>query len=248
MAHNVKCLICGQTFDTEIYEAVRLKKSLKTHTSFKSVRYVHKTCKELHPEISDDHFESEVTVLKEDLKEKNKNLILNKKQEEITVNMQTGAITAKPKHTENTERLEKEQKEKEDFERLKDTIRDIFGNSVDWSRTIIQIKSLKEKRGYSYSGMMRSLIYYYQKLGNEPQRTYGSAVSIVPYVYEKAYNYYYNIWLLQQRNKQENLEYKANPTQEIRNITIKEPERTPIKIEMRKPLFGFLEEDNIGEN
>ena len=34
----------------------------------------------------------------------------------------------------------------------------------------------------------------------------------------------------------------------IKNVTIKEPERTPIKIEMRKPLFGFLEEDNIGEN
>ena len=73
-------------------------------------------------------------------------------------------------------------------------------------------------------------------------------IGIIPYVYDSAYNYYYNIWLLQQRNKQENLEYKANPTQEIKNVTIKEPERTPIKIKMRKPLFGFLEEDNIGEN
>ena len=109
------------------------------------------------------------------------------------------------------------------------------------------MEAIKKKYGYTYSGMMRSLIYYYQKMGNDPMKSTGG-IGIIPYVYDSAYNYYYNIWLLQQRNKQENLEYKANPTQEIKNVTIKEPERTPIKIEMRKPLFGFLEEDNIGEN
>lgn len=228
MAHNVKCLICGETFDRDVHEAVKVN----------SRRYAHKTCAELHPEIKT----MEVIPPAQSLKQTNEKLVLNKEQEQITINMQTGAITAK------SAQLKAEQQEKEDYERLKDTIRDIFGSSVDWSRTVRQIQSLKKKNGYTYSGMMRSLIYYYQKLGNEPNKTYGSAVGIVPYVYEKAYNYYYQLWLLQQRNIENNLQYKALPTQEIRNISVKLPENKPIKVEMRKPLFDFLEEDNIGEN
>ncbi len=227
MAHNVKCLICGQTFDRDIYEAVKVN----------SRRYAHKTCADQHPEIKT----MEAVTPAQSLKQNNEQLVLNKEQEQITINMQTGAVTAK------SAQLKEEQKEKEDLERLKDTIRDLFGNKAVWSRIMRQINSYKKKYGYTYSGMMRSLIYYYQKMGNDPMKSTGG-IGIIPYVYDSAYNYYYNIWLLQQRNKQENLEYKANPTQEIRNVTIKEPERTPIKIEMRKPLFGFLEEDNIGEN
>ncbi len=227
MAHNVKCKICGQTFDRDIYEAVKVS----------AARYAHKTCAELHPEIKT----MEAITPKESLKQNNEKLILNKEQEQITVNMKTGAVTAK------SAQLKEEQKEKEDFERLKDTIRDIFGDSVVWSRVIKQINSYRKKYGYSYSGMMRSLIYYYQKMGNDPRKSNGS-IGIIPHIYDAAYNYYYQLWLLQQRNIDNNLQYKTLPTQEIKNVNIKLPESKPIKIEMRKPLFDFLEEDNVGEN
>lgn len=228
MAHYVICKICGEKFDRDIYEAVKVG----------SRRYAHKSCVELHPETKD------VTVAErpeKTLENINKKMVLTEDQEKITINMSTGAVTAESK------KILEEQKEAENLVMLKDTINSIFGSYCNWSMTMRQINSYKKKYGYSYTGMARTLIYYYEKLGNDPRSSNGS-VGIIPYIYDKAYDYYYNVWLRQQQNMENNLTYKHLSTEETKTIDIIKPISEPIKIEMRKPHFNFLEEDNIEED
>ena len=65
-----------------------------------------------------------------------------------------------------------------------------------------QIKKYVEEYGYTYSGIMKALIYYYEIKGNkfDLAKTNGG-IGIVPFVYEKAYNYYYNIILYKNQER-----------------------------------------------
>lgn len=59
---------------------------------------------------------------------------------------------------------------------------------------------------------------------------------IVPYVYQKAYNYYYSLWEAQQKNKEKIIEYYVP---KVKEIIIPAPER---KVKKRKN-FSFLDEE-----
>jgi hypothetical protein len=48
------------------------------------------------------------------------------------------------------------------------------------------------KYNYTYSGIHRSLEYFYEVKGNSLDKANGG-IGIVPFVYQDAYNYYYSL-------------------------------------------------------
>lgn len=98
-----------------------------------------------------------------------------------------------------------------------------------------QIERYIKENNFSYSGIRRSLIYFYEVKQNSLEKS-NDGIGIVPWIYQEAYQYYYNLWLAQQRNQNKNVEeYKAHTI----TISIAPPKR---KIKKRK-LFSFLDEE-----
>ncbi len=98
-----------------------------------------------------------------------------------------------------------------------------------------QIKIYINDNHYTYSGIEKSLRYFYEVKGNSIEKANGG-IGIVPYVYKDAYNYYYAQWEAQQKNKDKKVENYI-PKEEI--IVIKPPQR---KVKKRK-LFSFLDKE-----
>ena len=63
-----------------------------------------------------------------------------------------------------------------------------------------QIKQYIEDYHYTYSGIHKSLTYFYEIKGNSIDKANGG-IGIVPYIYQKAYQYYFSLWEAQQKNK-----------------------------------------------
>jgi hypothetical protein len=83
--------------------------------------------------------------------------------------------------------------------------------------------------------MKKALIYHFEvKKGDIKQANGG--IGIVPYVYEQARNYYYQIWLAQQKNADKVLN---DYIPDVITIKIKNPKREPKK----RSLFDFLDEE-----
>lgn len=171
MAHNVKCLYCGKTFDRDKVECVKVS----------ARRYAEKTCVDAHE----------------------------------------GSKT----------------KEQKDLESLEEYIMKLFNTTYITARVRKQITQMKEK-SYSYSGMLKSLIYFYEVKGNSLEKANGG-IGIVPFVYEDAYNYYYSLFVAQQKNEHKDLD---SFTYEVREITISSPQRKPRK--RSKFTFLDMEEEN----
>ena len=93
-------------------------------------------------------------------------------------------------------------------------------------------KFLKEKM--TMKGVYFALKYFYDIKGNDWDKGNGG-IGIVPYIYKDAFNYYYQIWLAQQKNQDFKIE-EYHPEEIV--IKIPRPER-PIK---KRQLFTFLDE------
>lgn len=118
-----------------------------------------------------------------------------------------------------------------DLQALNDYIAKIYGEKANYPLIKKQIKKFQEQ-GFTLSGILKSLIYFYDVKGNSIEKSNGG-IGICEYVYQDAYNYYLSLFLAKQANEQvEPLEHK------VREVTIKPPK--PIK---KKKLFKFLEED-----
>ena len=128
-----------------------------------------------------------------------------------------------------------EKREKTDKEQLEDYIKDLFGTTYIDPRVRAQIKKYVEEFNYTYSGIRKALIYHYEIKGGDKSKANGG-IGIVPYVYEAAYNYHYQLWLAQQKNKDVEIELY---TPKVKEIVIPRPER---KVKKR-PLFTFLDEE-----
>ena len=79
-----------------------------------------------------------------------------------------------------------------------------------------QLKKFTEENGYSYSGILKSLVYFFEIKGNSPDKA-NNAIGIVPFVYTDAYNYYYALFLAQHANEDRTL------VTTVREFTIKPP-------------------------
>ena len=145
-AHLVKCLYCGETFDTNVEPFVKPRAN----------RYAHKKCADSQV-IQDDAAAAAIQ----------KNLIPDK--------------------------------EKEDYNALKDYINHLF-KSVNWPVTISKMQELR-KQDYTYSGMLKSLKWWYEIKKQSPADA-KTPLGIIPYIYNDAYKYYEAIFLAEEKNKE----------------------------------------------
>lgn len=135
-------------------------------------------------------------------------------------------------------------KEQTDKIELENYIKQLFHYDKLPKRVNDQIKKYTSKEyNYSYSGILKTLKYFFEIKGHTTEKVNGG-IGIIPFVYEDAKCYYYDIWLTQQENESR---AAALPQLDmpVREIHIKPPERCPMKQTRR--LFTFLDmevEDN----
>ncbi len=128
-----------------------------------------------------------------------------------------------------------ESREKTDREKLEEYIKELFALSYIDPRVKAQIKKYIEEYNFTYSGMQKALYYFYEiKCGDKSKANGG--IGIIPYIYQDAYNYHYNLWLAQQKNKDVEVQLYVP---KVKEIVIQRPER---KIKKRD-LFVFLDEE-----
>lgn len=113
--------------------------------------------------------------------------------------------------------FENTSKEDPDLITLKKYIGELFGEQCNWASITKYIKKFKEENGYSYSGMLKSLIYFYEVKKNNIDKANGS-IGIIPFVYQDAYNYYYNLFMAQQNIEQTGKEFKYIEKEKTINI------------------------------
>ena len=107
-------------------------------------------------------------------------------------------------------------------------IEQLLGNEYKPARVKKQIKSYKEEYGYTYSGMLKTLKWWYEIKGNSKDKANGG-IGIIPFIYQDACNYFYSLYLAQLVN--ESLDEKSYK-QEVKEIEIYSPEvhRRPQKL------------------
>ena len=72
--------------------------------------------------------------------------------------------------------------------------RDIYGKEAKyWQYVSRVIDEVMEKYNYTYNGIAQSLHYFYNVKGNDIKKA-NNAISIVPYVYLDAFNYFYDLY------------------------------------------------------
>lgn len=98
-----------------------------------------------------------------------------------------------------------------------------------------QLKQYIEEYNFTYSGILKSLIYFYEVKGNSVDKANGG-IGIVPWVYKTAYQYYYSLWEAQQKNINKTI---SDYIPAVKEITIPIPQ---VKIKKRQ-LFTFLDKE-----
>lgn len=140
-------------------------------------------------------------------------------------------------HTECHLRAEQaKEKTEKDKEILEEYIKRLFQYEELPLKIRTQIKTYHEKENFSYSGIHKSLVYFFEIKGNSVEKANGG-IGIVPYVYNDAYVYYRSIWEAQQINAAKPIEQL-----EIKEKVIKIKPPAP-HLRHRRKLFTFLNED-----
>lgn len=106
----------------------------------------------------------------------------------------------------------------EDLQKLNEYIEKLLGSNYNRARVKQQLKSFKEEYNYSYSGILKSLVYFYEVKGNSIDKANGG-IGIVPFIYQDAFNYYYSLWQAQSVNQTKHI--SALP--KVKEVTIKLP-------------------------
>lgn len=108
---------------------------------------------------------------------------------------------------------EKTQEEK-DLEALEQYIMNLFSEQYIGPRIRKQIKEYKENYNYSYSGMLKTLIWWFEVKGNSVEKANGG-IGIIPYIYQQACDYYYTLFLAKKANENKDLSYLNKNTKTI---------------------------------
>lgn len=131
----------------------------------------------------------------------------------------------------------KKTKEQRDKESLEQYIKELFKISQLTPKINKQIKDYREKNQYTYSGIHKTLKYFFEVRGNSIEKANGG-IGIVGFVYDDAFNYWRALWEARERNEHVNIEQYILP---VREVHILPPQRQPMK-HVRK-LFTFLDEE-----
>lgn len=217
MAHNVICTICQGRFDRDKVEYVQTG----------ARRYAHAACALRKAQAESTPIPEVVNPLDSVICHYCKKP-LNRKDEDC-VALGNGKYAHQAcVEIEDTRELT-------EAEKLDRYIMKLFNIDYVHQRIRRQINDYIKQYNYSYSGIRKSLTYFYEVKGNPIDKANGG-IGIVPYIYQDAYRYYYSLWEAKQKNQSKDIEsYKP---QEI-IITVPAPQRN---VKKRK-LFTFLDEE-----
>lgn len=123
--------------------------------------------------------------------------------------------------------------DEQDYQALETYIKQLFKEDNINVRIRKQIKDFRQEYKYTYSGMLKTLYWWYEIKGNSIENAQGG-IGIIPYVYEDALKYYYSLYLAKIAN--EDTQIKAP---EIKEIEI----GSPRAIQNPKKLFHFGDEE-----
>ena len=126
------------------------------------------------------------------------------------------------------EYIQSKGQEEQDYIELENYIKKIFNEPTVNAKIKKQISNFKKEYNYTYSGMLKTLIWWFDVKKNSIEKANGG-IGIVPFVYQEAWNYYYTLYLAEVANSIEDIENYTIKTQEI---TIPSPriEVTPPKL------------------
>lgn len=128
-------------------------------------------------------------------------------------------------------------KDERDLEALESYIKQLLSITEIDQRIRHQIETFHSKNNFSYSGIYKALMYFYEVKKNDIEKANGG-IGIVPYVYQEAYNYYYHIWVANQSNEQKIIP-QIKTQEEI--VIISPPKSVPKK----RKLFTFLDREDV---
>ena len=223
MAHQVKCYYCSTNFDRDKEAFVQPS----------SRRYGHASCY-----LREKAKNPEVPELK--ITDPNDNVVCIYCKQTFNKSEVPFKLFSNGKYA-HQECFDLEQtRELTDQEKLERYIMDLFGSDYVYAKIKKQIKDYTTNHGYTYSGIHKALIYYYEVKGNKfDEGKAQGGIGIVPYVYQHAFNYYYAIWEAQQ--KQEHIQDASSLAEYLpRTIEVRIP--IPQRQERKRKLFTFLDE------
>ena len=90
-------------------------------------------------------------------------------------------------------------KEEKEFDELYKYVKKEQGKNFNFVQFKKVVESWKKEYGYSYTGILKSLLYFYEVKGNSKEKLRAGSIGIVPFCYTQAYNYYYDIYMASQR-------------------------------------------------
>ena len=125
--------------------------------------------------------------------------------------------------------------EEKDIQNFYDYTKNLFGEDYNYILTKKLAERYVKENNYTYSGMLKTLKWYYEKEGHSIEKSNGS-IGIIPYIYKQALNYYYTLYKAQLVNKEKDLSDFILSKE--RKITIESP-----RVYMRPPHMWFEGED-----
>jgi hypothetical protein len=218
MAHVVLCPYCKTKFDRDKEE----------YAIVGTRRYAHAACMLREAEKDPNYIKKEII-------DPNDNVVCAYCKKPMSKKDEDCIMIGNNKYVHKACQEFEEKREKTDKEQLEDYIKDLFQISYIDPRVKGQIKKYIDEYNYTYSGIRKALIYHYEIKGGDKSKANGG-IGIVPYVYQNAYEYHYNLWLAQQKNKDVEVTLYAP---KVKEIVIPRPQR---KVKKRQ-LFTFLDED-----
>lgn len=139
-------------------------------------------------------------------------------------------------HTECHERhLSNITQEEKDIEAFFEYTKHLFGKSYNYLATKKMAERYVKENNYTYSGMLKTLKWYYEKEKHPLDKSNGS-IGIIPYVYNQAMQYYYSLYQIQQLNKNKDISHFTLPKERVINI------ESP-RVYVRQPHMWLEEED-----
>lgn len=136
------------------------------------------------------------------------------------------------------EKQQNEDKTKKDKEILELYIKQLFSYDKIPVRVYKQIKDFVEKDEYTYSGIYKTLKYWFEVQKGDIKKANGG-IAIVEYKYEQAREYYRDLEETKERNKKASITPMDIPT---KKIYIRSFKREPMKHKRR--LFKFLDQED----
>lgn len=130
-------------------------------------------------------------------------------------------------------------KEEHDYDELVAYIKKLFDITQLSPKINKQIQVYHDENNFSYSGIHKSLVYFYEVKGNSIAKANGG-IGIVPYVYDMAKQYYTAIWIANQQNKEKAQAILPEMVQ-TKTVVITIPRPVPKK----KAPFSFLDEEAV---